>query len=48
MDCVVAPLLHKYDVDGVAVKVTLPPAHTLVEPLAEMVAVGAVVLLTTM
>ena len=40
MLCVVAPVLHKYEVANVEVKVTEPPVQKVVEPLAVMFAVG--------
>lgn len=43
---VVAPLLQRYDVPVLAVNVTLPPVQMVVEPLAVMVAVGLVVMVT--
>ena len=41
-------MLHRYEAAGEAVRVTEDPAHTVVEPLAVMVAVGAVTSLFTM
>jgi hypothetical protein len=41
IDCVVAPVDHRYDVPADAVSVTLPPLQKVVGPLAVMVAVGA-------
>lgn len=39
IDCVVAPLFHKYDAPADAVSTTLPPVHNDVGPLADTVAV---------
>ena len=44
IDCVVAPVDHRYDTPAVAVSVTLPPAQKVVGP--EGVIVGAGQLLT--
>jgi len=41
-------LLHKYEAAGEAVRVTEVPEHTVVEPIAVMVAVGAATSLFTM
>lgn len=41
IEAVVAPVLHKYDVPALAVKVTLPPEQKLVAPPAVMFATGA-------
>ena len=40
IDCVVAPLDHRYDAPLLAVSVTEPPAQKLVGPLGVMVAIG--------
>ena len=40
MDCVVAPLLHEYEVDALDVSVTLPPEQNVVGPPAVMVGVA--------
>ena len=40
---VVAPLLHKYEFPTLAVNITFPPSQNVVEELALIVAVGAVV-----
>ena len=36
--CVVAPVFHKYDEAGVAVKTTLPPWQKVVDPEVEILA----------
>lgn len=47
-DCVVAALLHKYDVADEDVSVTLPPEQKVVAPDGVMVAVGGVSIDTVM
>jgi len=47
VDCVVAPLLHKYDVPVLAVNITEPPAQKVVALPAVMVAVGNEFTVTT-
>ena len=37
MDCVVAPVLHRYAFASLAVNVTFPPAQNVVGPLAAIV-----------
>ena len=46
IDCVMEPFDHEYDVPGLAVSVTLPPAQNVVGPDAVMLAVGVVVTVT--
>ena len=40
IDGVVSPLDHRYELAALAVSVTLPPAQSVVGPLALIVAVG--------
>lgn len=47
IEAVVAPVLHKYDVPALAVKVTLPPEQKVVGPFAVMLAFGAAFTVTT-
>ena len=47
MDCVVAPLLHKYELALLEVSTTLPPAQNEVDPFAETVGVDPVVVIET-
>jgi hypothetical protein len=46
IDCVVAPVDQRYDAPLEAVSVTLPPAQKVVEPPAEIVAVGLALTVT--
>ena len=39
IDCVVSPLLHLLPIVALEVSVTVPPAHIVVGPLAEIVGV---------
>jgi hypothetical protein len=45
IDCVVAPLDHRYDSAREAVSVTLPPSQNEVGPLGVMLATGVVSML---